>query len=241
MTATNALIGSDATVPAFQADPLERFDYEQLDDAAALEAKAVVDRYRSRVKAYVIDTGRDLLAVKERLDHGLFVRWVEAELRMSARSAQHMMLAATQLGHKSEIVSHLPPSTLYRLAAPSTPAPVRDEIVSRLEAGEAVTPRQIEVRLYAARKEAEQAKLTPDERKRQSAAKRMREARQRREIEKSRQEQEERQARRAAATKALAEILAPLLNDESYGSVCRLLGECDPWSIREALAEARQP
>ena len=49
------------------------FDYDQLDDAAANQAKAVVERYRERQKAYVIDTGRDLLAVKDRLEHGLLL------------------------------------------------------------------------------------------------------------------------------------------------------------------------
>ncbi|GEP00031.1 hypothetical protein [Methylobacterium haplocladii] len=217
------------------------FDYEQLDDVAALDAKAVVERYRGRVKAYVIDTGLDLLGVKERLEHGLFAQWVESEMRITVRSAQYMMQAATQFGHISEIVSHLPPSTLYRLAAASTPAPIREEIVSRLEAGEAVTPRQIEAKLYQARKEAEQAKLTPEERKRQAKTKRDADARARRHAEKWRKEQDERLERKTGATNALAEILSPRLDEESYAAVYRLLGECDPWTLREALAKTRQP
>ncbi|MFK5597954.1 hypothetical protein ACFZ8E_13190 [Methylobacterium sp. HMF5984] len=225
----------------FEAPVALGFDYEQLDDAAALDAKAVVDRYRGRVKAYVIDTGRDLLGVKERLERGLFVQWVEAEMRMTARSAQYMMQAAVQLGHISEIVSHLPPTALYRLAASSTPAPVREEIVSRLEAGEAITPRQIDARLYQARKEAEQAKLTPEEKRRQAKAKRDATARDRRHAEKWRQAQDERMVRKTEATNALAEILAPRLDDESYAAVYELLGKCDPWTLREALAKARQP
>lgn len=119
------------------------FDYAQMNAAAASEAQAAVARYRGRSRAYVMDTGRDLIAVKERLDHGLFLRWVEAEMGMTPRTAQNFMQAASQLGHKSEIVSHLPPTILYKLSAPSTPPALREEIVGRLEAGEALKPEDI--------------------------------------------------------------------------------------------------
>lgn len=56
------------------AAPAAAFDYEQLDDATALEAKAIVERYRARTETYIFDTGRDLIAIKERLEHGLFLK-----------------------------------------------------------------------------------------------------------------------------------------------------------------------
>ena len=156
------------------------FDYEQLDDAAANEAKAVVERYRDRQKAYVIDTGRDLLAIKARLEHGLFLEWVQSELGMTPRSAQRMMSAAEVLGDKSDTVSYLPPTVLYELSAPSTPEPVRAAVLRRIEAGESLPAEKImhevregrdEVRKRAsAEKEAaRRAALTPEQREYEDA------------------------------------------------------------------------
>lgn len=233
-------------LPAAEALPVAKgFDYEQLDDAAANQAKAVVERYRGRVKAYVIDTGQDLLGVKERLDHGLFQEWITSEMGLTPRTAQNFMQAATRLGHKSEIVSHLPPTTLYQLAAPSTPAPVRQQIVERIEAGEPLSPRQIESIVYEARiqvrQERAEAKLTPDERSRRAKSKRDAEARRRREHEKWQREQEERMARKRAIAAELAGILAPLLNDETYRRVCELIHEVNTFDMREALGRAYGP
>ena len=88
-------------------------------------------------------TGKDLLAVKDRLEHGLFLKWVEAEMGMTARTAQNFMQAAAHFGSKSEIVSHLPPTTLYKLASPSTPAHVRETVLRRLDAKEPLPVKEI--------------------------------------------------------------------------------------------------
>lgn len=152
------------------------------------------------------------------------------------------MQAAAQLGHKSEIVSHLPPTTLYKLA--SAPAPVSEEIVERIEASEPLSPRQITNRLWeadqAAKREAAEAKLNPDERKKAAQKKRAAESRRQREMENWRREQAENAARAAAAVKRAAEILAARLDDESFEAVDRLLAEANPWDIRKALQVAYQ-
>ncbi|WP_267427217.1 hypothetical protein [Methylobacterium sp. GC_Met_2] len=145
------------------------FDYEQLDDAAANEAKAVVERYRQRQKAYVIDTGRDLLAIKARLEHGLFLEWVQAELGMTPRSAQRAMSAAEVLGDKSDTVSYLPPTAIYALSAPSTPAPVRAAVLRRIEAGEAVRAENVMHEVREARDEARKRAATEKETARRAA------------------------------------------------------------------------
>jgi hypothetical protein len=151
------------------------FDYGAMDRETAEEARAVVTRFRERAQSYVMDTGRDLLAMKERLGHGLFLKWVEAEMGLTPRSAQNAMQAAAQLGAKSETVSHLPPTALYKLAAPSTPSEVREGILSRIEAGEALTPHQImgevreakeatKKRVAAEKEAARRAALSPEAR-----------------------------------------------------------------------------
>lgn len=157
------------------------FDYEQLDDAAANEAKAVVERYRERQKAYVIDTGRDLLAIKARLEHGLFLDWVQAELGMTPRSAQRAMNAANVLGTKSDTVSYLPPTVIYELAAPSTPPLILAAVLHRIEAGEPIPAEKVlheiregreqdRQRVAAEKEQARRAALTPERREEEDAS-----------------------------------------------------------------------
>lgn len=219
------------------------FDYREMDEATADEAQAVVSRYRVRARSYIMDTGRDLLAMKERLEHGLFTRWVEGALGMTPRSAQNYMQAASTLGDKSETVSHLPPTTLYKLAAPSTPSPIREEIVRRLEAGEALTPKAIEGQLWTARAEAKQAeadaKLTPEERRRKAQAKKVSDAKRRREHEKWRAEQDERTATRKAATEELAAILVRSLDADALARAYELIPNIEVFSMRAALDDVR--
>ncbi|MCJ2136682.1 hypothetical protein MKK69_21970 [Methylobacterium sp. J-026] len=145
------------------------FDYSQLNDAAANQAKAAVDRYRDRQMAYVIETGRDLLAIKAQLEHGLFLEWVQAEMGMTPRSAQRAMSAAEVLGDKSDTVSYLPPSVLYELSAPSTPEQVRAAVLRRIEAGETVRPEKILHDVRQGRDQARQHIAAEKERTRRAA------------------------------------------------------------------------
>ena len=88
------------------------------------ELDAIAERIRQRIRrttADIIETGRDLRLVKERLDHGQFVTWINSEFGMSSRSAQRFMVASEWAEDKSDTVSHLPPNTLYTLSAKSTP------------------------------------------------------------------------------------------------------------------------
>lgn len=156
------------------------FDYGAMDQATADDARAMVARVRQRSKSYYMDTGRELTSMKDRLDHGLFLRWVEAEMRMTPRTAQNMMQAAAEFGDKSETVSHLPAAVLYKLAAPSTPEPVRAAVLSRIEAGETVQPSEIleQVRVArdavrksaaASKEETRRGRLTEEQRDREDA------------------------------------------------------------------------
>jgi hypothetical protein len=145
------------------------FDYEAMSPDVARNARAVVERYRARQKAYVIDTGRDLLAVKSQLDHGPFLEWVEREMGMTPRSAQRAMSAAEVLGDKSDTVSYLPPSVLYELSAPSNPEPVCAAVLLRIEAGEVIRPEAIMNEVRSARDEARQQSAQQRENERRAA------------------------------------------------------------------------
>ena len=88
------------------------------------ETKREIDDARDRIKSRmaktvqnIIEIGRDLVDVKEKLNHGDFQHWVRSELGISTRMAQIFMNVADRLGGKSEIISHLQPTAVYALAA----------------------------------------------------------------------------------------------------------------------------
>lgn len=104
------------------------------------------DRIKSRMKKTVqdfIEIGRDLMDVKNKLDHGEFQHWVQIELGISPRSAQNFMNVAYHLGGKSEIISLLPPTVAYALAAPSMPDDVRVRLLELAENGDLITEKMV--------------------------------------------------------------------------------------------------
>jgi hypothetical protein len=122
------------------------FDYSRLPADLADEARAIAVRVREKTKSMtvtVLELGRDLTYVKARLGHGAFGAWLEAEFRGGTRTAQNYMRAFEAFGDKCEIVSHLPPTAVYALAAPSVPERTRARVVKRLSAGEAVDAAEV--------------------------------------------------------------------------------------------------
>lgn len=111
------------------------------------ELKEIASRIRDRTKRTatdIIETGRDLIAVKAKLGHGEFAAWLDQEFGWSVRSAQNYMRAADFIQGKNEIIAYLPPSTIYTLAARSTPQAVRDKIVADAEDGRRVDARSVQ-------------------------------------------------------------------------------------------------
>ena len=84
----------------------------------------------------IIGIGADLIDVKSRLGHGRFSSWLATEFDWDERTARRFMSVAEAFRDKSAIVSDLLPTTLYALAAPSTPETVRQEVVRLREKGE---------------------------------------------------------------------------------------------------------
>jgi hypothetical protein len=99
-------------------------------------AKEAAQRVRRLWSVNVFDIGRELIAVKERLGHGRFTGWLSIEFPKSRRLAQMYMNVASRLGAKREIFAHLEQTTLYRLAAPSTPPAVREQVIEWTAAGQ---------------------------------------------------------------------------------------------------------
>jgi hypothetical protein len=90
-----------------------------------------------RVIGDIIEIGRLLTECKERCGHGHWLPWLEQEFGWDERTAQRYM-SAHALAGKYDKLSDLSigVSSLYLLAAPSTPESAQTEIIERAEAGE---------------------------------------------------------------------------------------------------------
>jgi predicted ribosome quality control (RQC) complex YloA/Tae2 family protein len=92
----------------------------------------------------IIEVGRELIEQKKALGHGNYLEWVERELGMSRMTASKMVNVAERFGADVKAPLHLSFEALSALAAPSTPEPVRTEVLERASNGEKVTAREIE-------------------------------------------------------------------------------------------------
>jgi Protein of unknown function (DUF3102) len=100
------------------------------------------DRIRQRMTRTaedIVEIGRELIAVKDRVGHGNFLPWIEREFRMSEDMAARFMNVARNMATQISQGANFQLSILYALASPSTPAEVRTEITERVVAGETIT------------------------------------------------------------------------------------------------------
>jgi hypothetical protein len=123
------------------------FDYEVLPPDVVPKARQAAERIRDlrciEITA-MLEAGRVLLAMKEELEYGLFLKWVEAKAgcAMNKRTAQNYMRAALFVGDDgNEMVSHLHATTLYDLDA--APEMIKAHLRCRLLAGERLTDTEI--------------------------------------------------------------------------------------------------
>lgn len=151
------------------------FDYSALAAEVATDAKAVADQFRAyekRTVAEAIAIGAELARIKAALGHGPFGAWCEAEFGQSARTAQRLMSLQVFQG-KSDTVSYLPASTLYKLA--TVPEKARAKIVTAIEANklspETVLNKALNVERPSSKASGVSAKVRESERARIGAAK----------------------------------------------------------------------
>ena len=141
-TARNSqvLVASSAILPEQGDANLESgyFDYNDTPASVANFLKGQADRIRKYTAKCIITIGRDLIAAKHYLSHGAFIRWVESEVGIPARTAQGYMKVAEWAGDKRADVTQLPPSVLYILSRSRTPKEFADKILQRVEAGERI-------------------------------------------------------------------------------------------------------
>jgi hypothetical protein len=197
----------------------------------------------------ILEIGRDLVAMKERLGHGHFGRWLLSEFRFTERTAQNYMRAFQEFGDKPEIVAVLPAPTVYLLAGSSTPQAVREEIVQRVEAGERPAANEIyslvqseRARSTAEKQMAKLEKLSPEQRKELERKEKSRvRSKERREAEAQRQCEEAAAARltRETAGRAAAELVRDVLGAR-YSEFLALLDDAGPWEFAAACRQVQQ-
>ncbi len=132
------------------------FDYSGVSAAVAKEAEATAKRIRNRLRLHTIETGKELLIIKKELGHGKFGKWLEFHFGWKERTAQNYMNSATAFGSTPQVIDVLPPSTVYKLAAKSTPDALRQSVIDEIERGEKPDPKQIERKIAATKSEARQ-------------------------------------------------------------------------------------
>jgi Protein of unknown function (DUF3102) len=123
------------------------FDYSEIDADLAANLRRQANRIRMRIGTAtqdLIDIGRDLHAAKKHLiDHGDFIKWVEAEVGIARRTAQAYMAIAKLADDKGAAIALLPPTTVHRLASKSAPPEVVSEIVAKAQKGGVLPDRMV--------------------------------------------------------------------------------------------------
>jgi hypothetical protein len=212
------------------------FDYTAIDDVAvAGEMQAAAGRIRERTRAAVVEVGRDLLDIKKRVEHGQFQAWVETECQINIRTAQRAMAAAAVV-EKNDKLSYLPSDGLLALAARSTPAPVADLIVKRIEAGEKPTASEIKGLVHEVHEaNRTEARLTRPMRGRSFGKATPAQQARRAKKEALEQKKEERQrAERNAVLDTAVHLLVECLGDR-LSDYLLLASKASPWDIHNRL------
>src|SRR4051812_14978208 len=124
------------------------FDYESLDvgtRAFVLDKTAEIVGRIKRSRQDIIAIGETLIEVKQRLGHGRFGAWIEAEFQWTERTARSFMAVSEAFKPftekdlaKSATVADLDISSraLYALSAPDVPEEARAEATDWASNGE---------------------------------------------------------------------------------------------------------
>ena len=150
-----------------------RFAYTSISQASIDEAEATVDRILNRLRSSIIDTGSDLLSIKDKLGHGQFLEWLNHYFNMSERTAQNYMSTAKRFGTTPQILDMVPHGLVYQLAAASTPDYVRQAVIGDVVAGTTPDLDQLRMRIADGREAERQKQQEERDRKAEERASRI--------------------------------------------------------------------
>lgn len=118
------------------------FDYSPLEAKVAEKVRSAAEAIRQQLQNTLVSAikiGQELLAVKETLEHGQFLPWLQAEFGWSQRTAYNFMSVAERFEVARIANLQIPPTAAYLLAGPSVPDEARQVAVEKAEAGEEIT------------------------------------------------------------------------------------------------------
>jgi hypothetical protein len=125
------------------------FDYEAPEHvehwATLTIARDAIRQEMGRCAKSIIKIGLHLIQAKDECGHGLFLKWLAAEFGWDRTTAWRFMSVGDRFGDQGNVarVQHLEPTTLYLLAGPKTPETVREEVLSRFDAGEKLQVQEV--------------------------------------------------------------------------------------------------
>jgi hypothetical protein len=209
--------------------PTTTFDYSGVCSEEALSLQRAADDIRTVSREAIEQVGKHLIAVKGILPHGEFSKWASAELNMTVRSAENYMRAAGFLAGKPKSISCLPPSTIYRLAAPSAPADVVAAVVEAATAGNGLSEPVIKLRLDEAAEARRKEKLREDIRQKRARGERVRydPDREQERQERDRKQREREEADRVVRLTAFADKVTRALGDDDVATLRSILSDWD--------------
>jgi len=120
----------------------KEFDYTELEVEISQFVRQQTGEIQALVKRTaqdIIEIGQKLNAVKEKLKHGHFTDWIEAEFQWSYPSAARFMQVADRFGSQIYQIDKFAPSAMYELAAPSTSKQALEEAIALAASGESIT------------------------------------------------------------------------------------------------------
>lgn len=113
----------------------------------------VIRALGKRVVGDVIEIGRRLSECKDIAGHGNWLPWLDREFGWTLQTAHNFINVYEATGKSQKFGDlNLPVSSLYLLAAPSTPEEARQEVIVRSENGEALTVKDVKYLIDEARK-----------------------------------------------------------------------------------------
>jgi len=140
----------------------ETFDYKALDSDVrprVIDATTRLHVLERKTGEQIVEIGRILMEVKERIGHGTFGEWLDAEFGWTDRTAQRFIQVATAFENR-QIVGFAP-SALYALASNSVPDDIRAGFIAKAEAGEKITHKQVVTVLRETRADLNQPAYEP--------------------------------------------------------------------------------
>lgn len=118
------------------------------DTAKTLERRAA--RIITLGRQTILEIGVELLAAREEAQHNTWLKFLD-RAGIEERTAQNYMNVAKRFADKPEIISALPPTSLYALAAPNADPALVGEIIAEVTDGARLKVEEVKHRLNPAR------------------------------------------------------------------------------------------